>query len=75
MLLQDTALIFERYARQTLRSKFQMLFGVLMPLLYLLFFGPLLTDLPLGAAAVPGRSWFPGCCSNSACSGPRSPDS
>ncbi|MEV2232870.1 ABC transporter permease [Streptomyces phaeochromogenes] len=54
MLLQDTTLIFERYLRQTLRSKFAMLFGVLMPLLYLLFFGPLLTDLPLGGG---GSSW------------------
>ncbi|TRV78573.1 ABC transporter permease [Streptomyces sp. 130] len=48
MLLHDTALIFGRYARQTLRSKFQVLFGILMPLLHLLFFGPLLTGLPLG---------------------------
>ncbi|MFD9188140.1 ABC transporter permease [Streptomyces phaeochromogenes] len=54
MLLHDTALIFGRYLRQTLRSKFAMLFGVLMPLLYLLFFGPLLTDLPLGGG---GSSW------------------
>ncbi|MCX4988403.1 MULTISPECIES: ABC transporter permease [unclassified Streptomyces] len=54
MLLHDTALICGRYARQTLRSRFAMLFGVLMPLLYLLFFGPLLTDLPLGAR---GTSW------------------
>ncbi|MEU9985096.1 ABC transporter permease [Streptomyces sp. NPDC050856] len=54
MLTHDIALVFERYARQTLRSKFQMLFGVLMPLLYLLFFGPLLTGLPLGSA---GDSW------------------
>ncbi|MEU7648611.1 MULTISPECIES: ABC transporter permease [Streptomyces] len=53
-LLSDTALIFGRYARQTLRSKFQILFGVLTPLLYLLFFGPLLTDLPLGSK---GDSW------------------
>ncbi|MFK4068766.1 ABC transporter permease [Streptomyces sp. NPDC029674] len=53
-LLSDTALIFGRYARQTLRSKFQILFGVLTPLLYLLFFGPLLTDLPLGSR---GDSW------------------
>jgi len=52
--LSDTALIFGRYARQTLRSRLQMLFGVLMPLLYLLFFGPLLTDLPLSAT---GSSW------------------
>ncbi|MFE9682963.1 ABC transporter permease [Streptomyces sp. NPDC006285] len=53
MLLHDTALIFGRYLRQTLRSRFAMLFGVLMPLLHLLFFGPLLTDLPLGD----GSSW------------------
>lgn len=54
MLLHDTALVFGRYLRQTLRSRFQMLFGVLMPLLYLLFFGPLLTDLPLNSH---GSSW------------------
>ncbi|QEV20286.1 ABC transporter permease [Streptomyces alboniger] len=53
-LLSDIALIFGRYARQTLRSKFQIFFGVLTPLLYLLFFGPLLTDLPLGSQ---GDSW------------------
>jgi ABC-2 type transport system permease protein len=53
-LLSDTALVFERYARQTMRSKFQMLFGLLMPLLYLVFFGPLLTDLPLASR---GSSW------------------
>ncbi|MEW1657739.1 ABC transporter permease [Streptomyces sp. NPDC093707] len=52
--LSDTALIFGRYARQTLRSRLQMLFGVLMPLLYLLFFGPLLTGLPLSST---GNSW------------------
>ncbi|MFC8593408.1 ABC transporter permease [Streptomyces atroolivaceus] len=49
MLLHDTSLIFGRYVRQTLRSRFQILFGILMPLLYLLFFGPLLTGLPLGS--------------------------
>lgn len=54
MLVHDTALVFGRYARQTLRSRFQMLFGVLVPLLYLLFFGPLLDGLPLGS---PGDSW------------------
>ncbi|MFE6663760.1 ABC transporter permease [Streptomyces sp. NPDC057697] len=54
MLLHDIALVFGRYARQTLRSRFQMLFGTLMPLLYLFFFGPLLDDLPLGPA---GDSW------------------
>ncbi|MEV8551160.1 ABC transporter permease [Streptomyces glaucescens] len=54
MLLHDTALIYGRYARQTLRSRFALLFGLLMPLLYLLFFGPLLTGLPLGED---GSSW------------------
>ncbi|MET7699491.1 ABC transporter permease [Streptomyces sp. NPDC005485] len=60
MLLHDTALIFERYARQTLRSRFAMLFGVLMPLLYLLFFGPLLTGLPLGTRAGSWQVLVPG---------------
>ncbi|MDC0771028.1 ABC transporter permease [Streptomyces sp. HD] len=54
MLMHDTALIYGRYLRQSLRSRFALLFGVLMPLLYLLFFGPLLTDLPLGGQ---GSSW------------------
>ncbi|MEV5545176.1 ABC transporter permease [Streptomyces sp. NPDC052309] len=54
MLLHDTALIYGRYLRQSLRSRFGLLFGVLMPLLYLVFFGPLLTGLPLGGR---GSSW------------------
>ncbi|MFE5397192.1 ABC transporter permease [Streptomyces sp. NPDC056568] len=54
MLLHDTALIYGRYLRQSLRSRLALLFGVLMPLLYLLLFGPLLTDLPLGGQ---GDSW------------------
>ncbi|MEW2259207.1 ABC transporter permease [Streptomyces sp. NPDC047869] len=54
MLLPDTALVYGRYLRQSLRSRFALLFGVLTPLLYLLFFGPLLTGLPLGRD---GSSW------------------
>ncbi|MFD5792486.1 ABC transporter permease [Streptomyces diastatochromogenes] len=54
MLLHDTALVYGRYLRQSRRSRFALLFGVLTPLLYLLFFGPLLTDLPLGEQ---GSSW------------------
>ncbi|ANH93449.1 MULTISPECIES: ABC transporter permease [unclassified Streptomyces] len=54
MLLHDTALVYGRYLRQSLRSRFALLFGVLTPLLYLLFFGPLLTGLPLGGG---GSSW------------------
>lgn len=69
MLLHDTALIYGRYARQSLRSRFALLFGVLTPLLYLLFFGPLLTGLPLAPGAAPGRCSSPVCCSNSGCSG------
>src|SRR5581483_11282973 len=47
-------LVYGRYLRQSLRSRFALLFGVLTPLLYLVFFGPLLTRLPLGDA---GSSW------------------
>ncbi len=53
-LVSDTALIFGRYARQTLRSKMQIFFGALMPVLYLLFYGPLLTAVPLASR---GSSW------------------
>ncbi|MFI6082410.1 ABC transporter permease [Streptomyces sp. NPDC051217] len=59
-LVSDTALVFGRYARQTLRSKFQILFGVLMPLLFLFFFGPLLTDLPLGGKTDSWQILVPG---------------
>ncbi|MEV4441340.1 ABC transporter permease [Streptomyces sp. NPDC049577] len=54
-LLSDTALLFGRYARQTLRSKAAMSFGALMPALYLVLYGPLLTGMPLGGRA--GSSW------------------
>jgi ABC-2 type transport system permease protein len=53
-LLGDIALIFGRYARQTLRSRYQMVLGVMQPLLYLFFFGPLLAGLRLGSS---GTSW------------------
>ncbi|WP_230543388.1 ABC transporter permease, partial [Streptomyces griseus] len=60
MLFHDTAIVFGRYARQTLRSRFQVLFGLLMPLLYLFFFGPLLQDLPLGSSADSWKILVPG---------------
>ncbi|MFH8805961.1 ABC transporter permease [Streptomyces hygroscopicus] len=53
-LVSDTALIFGRYARQTLRSTPALVFGMVQPLLFLVFFGPLLTDVPLGGQ---GSSW------------------
>ncbi|MEW2129670.1 ABC transporter permease [Streptomyces sp. NPDC005435] len=54
MLLHDTALVYGRYLRQSLRSRAGLLFGLLTPLLYLFLFGPLLTRLPLGGR---GSSW------------------
>jgi ABC-2 type transport system permease protein len=53
-LLTDTSVIFGRYLRQTLRSRIALLFGLLQPLLFLIFFGPLLQDVPLGGR---GDSW------------------
>ncbi|MEO3749677.1 ABC transporter permease [Streptomyces sp. B6B3] len=53
-VLSDTGLIFGRYLRQTLRSRISLVFGLLQPMLYLAFFGPLLEDVPLGGD---GDSW------------------
>ncbi|MFF5212681.1 ABC transporter permease [Streptosporangium sp. NPDC000396] len=53
-LLTDTGVIFARYLRATLRSKTNLLFGMLQPLLFLALFGPLLTRLDLG---LDGSSW------------------
>ncbi|MGK5530323.1 ABC transporter permease [Streptomyces sp. URMC 129] len=53
-VLSDTALIYDRYLRQTLRSRISLVFGLLQPMLFLTFFGPLLEDVPLGGE---GDSW------------------
>ncbi|MCU4749262.1 MULTISPECIES: ABC transporter permease [Streptomyces] len=53
-VLPDTGLIFHRYLRQTLRSRISVVFGLMQPLLFLAFFGPLLRDMPLGGE---GDSW------------------
>ncbi|AKG45536.1 multidrug abc transporter permease [Streptomyces xiamenensis] len=53
-VLPDTGLIFHRYLRQTLRSRISVVFGLMQPLLFLAFFGPLLQDMPLGGE---GDSW------------------
>ena len=52
-IIADTRIIFGRYARQTLGSWMALLFGLLQPLLFLVFFGPLLRKVPLGG----GDSW------------------
>lgn len=53
-LLTDTGIIARRYVRQTLSSRLNLLFGLLQPLLFLIFFGPLLEDLDLDRG---GDSW------------------
>ncbi|MBW8088606.1 ABC transporter permease [Streptomyces hygroscopicus subsp. hygroscopicus] len=53
-LLAHTGIIFGRCLRSTLRSKTNLLFGMLQPLLFLALFGPLLTQLDVG---VSGTSW------------------
>ncbi|MFE0873636.1 ABC transporter permease [Streptomyces smyrnaeus] len=53
-LLTDTGIIAGRYIRQTAASKLGLVFGLLQPLLFLVFFGPLLEGLHLGGD---GDSW------------------
>jgi len=53
-LITDTGVVFGRYARQTLGSRVALLFGLLQPLLFLVLFGPLLEEVPLGGR---GDSW------------------
>ncbi|MFC9224896.1 ABC transporter permease [Streptomyces hygroscopicus] len=53
-LLAHAGIIFGRCLRSTLRSKTNLLFGMLQPLLFLALFGPLLTQLDMG---VSGSSW------------------
>ncbi|MGI5325956.1 ABC transporter permease [Actinomadura nitritigenes] len=53
-LLADTGVVLGRCMRATTRSKTNLLFGMLQPLLFLALFGPLLTRLSLG---VDGSSW------------------
>ncbi|MEU3459677.1 ABC transporter permease [Streptomyces sp. NPDC006733] len=59
-LLSDTGLIFHRSLRQTVRSRLGLVFGLLMPLLYLVLFGPLLQDLPLGGSGDAWQTLVPG---------------
>ncbi|GAA3357936.1 hypothetical protein GCM10017744_030530 [Streptomyces antimycoticus] len=53
-LLAHTGIVFGRSLRSTLRSKTNLFFGMLQPLLLLALFGPLLTGLDMG---VGGSSW------------------
>lgn len=53
-LLTDTGVIFGRQLRQTLTSRLALTFGIIQPMLFLIFFGPLLEQLPLGGE---GDAW------------------
>ncbi|MCT2592433.1 ABC transporter permease [Streptomyces sp. N2-109] len=53
-LLTDTGIIFGRYLRQTLRSRLALTFGIIQPMLFLIFFGPLLERVDLGGD---GSAW------------------
>ncbi|MEW2354354.1 ABC transporter permease [Spirillospora sp. NPDC029432] len=57
LFVRDTRLIFGRHLRQTLRSKVAVAFGVLQPLLYLLFFGPLLRNMTGVQGFGTGDAW------------------
>lgn len=59
-VLSDTGLIFQRYLRQTLRSRISVVFGLMQPLLFLAFFGPLLQDIPLGGEGDAWQTLVPG---------------
>lgn len=59
-LFSDTAVVFQRCLRGTLRSKTNLLFGMLQPLLFLLLFGPLLRHLPLATDADTWQVLVPG---------------
>ncbi|WP_433469744.1 ABC transporter permease [Spirillospora sp. CA-128828] len=55
--VSDTRLIFLRHMRQTLRSKVAVVFGAMQPLLYLVLFGPLLSELVDVRGFGAGNAW------------------
>jgi ABC-2 type transport system permease protein len=59
-LASDTNVIFGRYLRQTVRSRKSIVFGLLQPLLYLVFFGPLLQKVSLGGSGDAWQTLVPG---------------
>jgi hypothetical protein len=73
-------LIFRRQIKLSLRNPAWVIIGLIQPILYLAFFGPLLSKVaegrwPASRPATPTASSFPACSSSSACSAPRSSDS
>jgi ABC-2 type transport system permease protein len=59
-LAADTRLVFGRYLRQTARSRIGLVFALVQPLLFLILFGPLLREVPLGGAGDAWQTLVPG---------------
>jgi ABC-2 type transport system permease protein len=55
--LRDTLLIFRRYLRRFLRNPVVLVFGLMQPILYLAFFGPLLTRVAATPGFPAGDAW------------------
>lgn len=53
--LRDTALVFRRYIKQTLRNPVWMFFGIVQPVMYLVLFAPLLVKV---SSSTPGFPHF-----------------
>ena len=51
----DTVLIFRRQLRLSLRNPAWVIIGLVQPILYLLFFGPLLTRIASGGSSRPSK--------------------
>jgi ABC-2 type transport system permease protein len=63
---RDTLLIFRRQMRLSLRNPAWVIIGLVQPILYLVFFGPLLTQVaaagsPASPPATPTASSCPAC--------------
>jgi ABC-2 type transport system permease protein len=56
-VLHDTAVIFRRYLRLSLRNPVWILVGLVQPVVFLLFFGPLLTRTLEASGTSPAQAW------------------
>ena len=70
-LAQDTSLVFTRELRPFFRDPFSVVFTLVQPIVFLVFFGPLLADVT-GTSFADSLQWFvPGIIVMSACSARR----
>jgi ABC-2 type transport system permease protein len=56
-ILRDTLLIFRRQLGITLRNKVALVFGLIQPILYLVFFGPLLENVAIARNSTAEQAW------------------